>query len=91
MVQPAASAGATLQAIWFAGQFHGVMRPHTPTGSRTTLVVPCIFSNSKSLRTPSATMKCPRPAGACCGVATVASGAPISSEIACAMSPRRRW
>ena len=25
MVQPAASAGATLQAIWLIGQFHGVM------------------------------------------------------------------
>src|SRR5262245_176860 len=25
IVQPAASAGATLQAIWFNGQFHGVI------------------------------------------------------------------
>jgi hypothetical protein len=33
MVQPAASAGATLQAIWFSGQFHGVIMPMTPTGS----------------------------------------------------------
>ena len=91
IVQPAASAGATLQAIWLAGQFQGVMSPQTPTGSRTIFVVPCIFSNSKSLRMPSATMKCPRPAGACSGVAMVASGAPISSEIASAMSPRRLW
>src|SRR5882724_5849267 len=37
MVQPAASAGATLQAIWFSGQFHGVIMPMTPTGSRTTI------------------------------------------------------
>ncbi len=36
MVQPAASAGATLQVIWFSGQFHGVIMPMTPTGSRTT-------------------------------------------------------
>ena len=36
MVQPAASAGATLQAIWFSGQFQGVIMPTTPTGSRTT-------------------------------------------------------
>ena len=36
MVQPAASAGATLQVIWFNGQFHGVIMPTTPTGSRTT-------------------------------------------------------
>ncbi len=34
MVQPAASAGATLQAIWFMGQFQGVIMPTTPTGSR---------------------------------------------------------
>src|SRR5512139_4250575 len=27
MVQPQASAGATLQAIWFAGQFQGVISP----------------------------------------------------------------
>src|SRR5580692_8188834 len=33
IVQPAASAGATLQVIWLMGQFHGVMRPQTPTGS----------------------------------------------------------
>src|ERR1700712_1652950 len=40
MVQPAASAGATLQAIWFSGQFHGVIMPMTPTGSRTTTAEP---------------------------------------------------
>ena len=33
IVQPAASAGATLQAIWLTGQFHGVISPHTPTAS----------------------------------------------------------
>ena len=90
IVQPQASAGATLQAIWLAGQFQGVIRPQTPTGSRTMRVVPCCFSNSKSLRTPSATMKWPSPAGACCALAIFASGAPISSLIACAMSSRRR-
>ncbi len=35
-VQPTARAGATLQAIWLIGQFHGVIRPHTPMGSLTT-------------------------------------------------------
>ena len=40
MVQPAASAGATLQAIWFSGQFHGVIIPTTPTGSRTIIAEP---------------------------------------------------
>ncbi|HEX7374647.1 MAG TPA: aldehyde dehydrogenase family protein, partial [Steroidobacteraceae bacterium] len=47
----------------------------------------CSFSNSKSFSTPRATMKCPRPAGACKGKALVWSGAPISSEIACKVAP----
>ena len=33
IVQPAASAGPTLQEIWFIGQFQGVINPQTPTGS----------------------------------------------------------
>ena len=41
-----AMAGATLQEIWFIGQFQGVMKPHTPTGSRTSRVVPLTSSNS---------------------------------------------
>src|SRR5690606_5038256 len=61
MVQPVASAGATLQVTWFIGQFQGVISAHTPTGSRTTMVVPICSSNSKSLSTFSATMKCPSP------------------------------
>ena len=40
MVQPAASAGATLAVTWFMGQFHGANSAHTPTGSRTILVEP---------------------------------------------------
>ena len=35
MVQPVASAGTTLQAIWLIGQFHGVIMPQTPIGSLT--------------------------------------------------------
>ena len=46
MVQPAASAGATLQVIWFCGQFHGVIMPTTPTGSRRISVLPRTSSNS---------------------------------------------
>ena len=91
IVQPAASAGATLQAIWLAGQFHGVISPQTPTGSRTTMVEPSIRSNLNSFSTFSATMKWPRPAGPCIGSATLAYGAPISSLIACARSPMRFW
>src|SRR5690625_4441850 len=33
IVQPAASAGNTLTAIWLSGQFHGVISPHTLIGS----------------------------------------------------------
>ncbi|MNQ16192.1 hypothetical protein D3C85_291870 [compost metagenome] len=40
MVQPTASAGATLQPIWFDGQFHGVMKAQTPMGSRLIRVAP---------------------------------------------------
>ena len=36
MVQPAASAGATLRVIIAAGKFHGVMAAHTPIGCFTT-------------------------------------------------------
>ena len=45
IVQPAAIAGATLQAIWFCGQFHGVMKAQTPIGSLTIRVVPRSSSN----------------------------------------------
>ena len=33
IVQPVASAGMTFSAIWFIGQFHGVISAHTPIGS----------------------------------------------------------
>ncbi len=57
MVQPAASAGATLQAIWFAGQFQGVIMPTTPMGSRTIRVAPWARSNSNVSSTSIATLK----------------------------------
>ena len=44
IVQPAARAGATLQAIWLSGQFQGVIMPTTPTGSRTTTAEPTFSS-----------------------------------------------
>jgi len=46
IVQPAARAGATFTAIWFIGQFHGVMSPQTPIASLTIRVVPISASNS---------------------------------------------
>jgi hypothetical protein len=51
MVQPVASAGYTLHAIWLSGQFHGVISPHTPIGSFTTSVEPCSSENSKFFST----------------------------------------
>ena len=45
MVQPVASAGDTLQAIWLIGQFQGVIRPQTPIGSLTISVGPRSSSN----------------------------------------------
>jgi hypothetical protein len=44
MVQPTARAGATLQAIWFTGQFQGVMKPHTPMASLRIRVLPLASS-----------------------------------------------
>jgi hypothetical protein len=35
IVHPVAIAGPTLHTIWLIGQFHGVIRPHTPIGSAT--------------------------------------------------------
>ena len=46
-MQPVASAGNTLQAIWLIGQFHGVIRPQTPIGSLTISVDPRCSSNEK--------------------------------------------
>ena len=34
-VHPAAKAGRAFKAIWFTGQFQGVISPQIPTGSRT--------------------------------------------------------
>ena len=45
IVQPAAMPGATLQTIWLIGQFHGVIRPTTPIGSRAIRVEPSTSSN----------------------------------------------
>ena len=89
IVQPAARAGATLHAIWLMGQFQGVMKPHTPAGSRMMWEVPISCSNSKVLKIRNVVMKWPRPAGACAALASDI-GAPISSLMVAARSPIRR-
>jgi hypothetical protein len=78
IVQPTASAGATLQAIWLTGQFHGVIKPHTPIGSLTTMVVPNGSSKLYCFSTASAACRWPMPLPACAFCAS-AAGAPISS------------
>ena len=45
-VHPAAKAGRTFNAIWLTGQFHGVINPQIPTGSRTCISPLASFSRS---------------------------------------------
>ena len=63
-MQPAASAGPTLQVTWFIGQFHGASRAHTPTGSRRMRVVPQSCSNGYARRASMAILRCAAPASA---------------------------
>ena len=88
MVQPAARAGATLQAIWFSGQFHGVIKPTTPMPSRTTRVPLRWSSNSNASSAFKVESRCARPAAAWLSSA-MPIGAPISAETAWAMSSMR--
>ncbi len=90
MVQPAASAGATLQAIWFTGQFQGVMRPQTPIGSFRISVEPLSSSNLKLPSSFAISKKWPSPAAACAARESQ-RGAPISSEIVVAISSYFDW
>ena len=84
-MQPAAKAGATLQAIWFIGQFHGVIIPTTPTGSFTIKLVPNSSSKLKFAKIPAVVAKWNRPVPACAALARP-FGAPISEVIAVAKS-----
>ncbi len=81
MVQPAASAGKTLSAIWLIGQFHGVISPQTPMGSWRSTMRPRSSSKGKPLSTRMVSSRC------CAPAATWASrdsdsGAPISEVTA---------
>ena len=88
MVQPAAMAGPTLAAIWLSGQFQGVIRPQTPTGSRTIRLLPFTSSNGISLSALRVYIRWPRPAGAWAALARLI-GAPISWDTTLAMSSMR--
>ena len=65
MVQTVAMAGATLQTIWFSGQFQGVMKPQTPIGSLTIRVGPRSSLNLKVFSTSAAVARWPMPIGTC--------------------------
>ena len=56
-MQPVASAGNTLTAIWFSGQFQGVIRPQTPIGSLTIRVAPRCSSKWKFFSTSIAVLR----------------------------------
>ena len=88
MVQPAASAGPTLQVIWFSGQFQGVMRPTTPTGSLTTSDVPLRSSKAKPSSTCAIFCRWLRPMPTWLESAK-GRGAPISRDTATARSFER--
>ena len=85
IVQPVAMAGATLQTIWLIGQFHGVIMPITPIGSRAISVEPCIHSNLKSSRSAIMRSRWAVPIAACAAFAKP-RGAPISWLSAAATS-----
>src|SRR5687768_7341523 len=81
IVQPAASAGATLQITWLTGKFHGVISAQTPIGSFATIVLPRSVSNAKFFRTLIVSCRCAGPLGKWTFRAAVI-GTPISSDIA---------
>ncbi|MCY1298880.1 hypothetical protein D9M70_483870 [compost metagenome] len=84
-----AKAGTTFSAIWLIGQFHGVISPQTPIGSRSS--VSPLAKISRSAWPFSAAINasiCSTPQKACCSRAMLI-GAPISVLIACATSSTR--
>ena len=80
-MQPAASAGPTLQVIWLSGQFQGVIKPTTPIGSLTTSEPFLIRSNSKLSSVSTIFSRCVSPTPTCESSAKP-RGAPISRETA---------
>jgi len=63
-VHPAASAGATLQAIWFMGQVPRGDEPAYSNGLFLIRVEPFCCSNLNCLRTFTFSKKCDNPTGA---------------------------
>ena len=92
MVQPVNIAGMTLRVTWFIGQFQGVIRPQTPTGSyRIRLSGASPSSGRSNLNFLTASRKfaiCHSPASAWLALEK-SIGAPISRLIASAISSKR--
>ena len=88
-VDPVANAGMTLSAIWFIGQFQGVISPQTPMGSRKSISP--LASTLRSSSSSSASIKpCRWPMAASAWAArAMVIGAPISILMACAKSSKR--
>ena len=89
MVLPVASAGKIFTQVWFIGQFHGVIRPQTPIGSRRIRVEPRSSSNGNSRSTSIAVCRWPEPSRVW-NPQPSDSGAPISSVMASPISCLRR-
>ena len=85
-MQPAASAGATLAASWFIGQFHGVISTQTPTGSRTRLARDPDRDSQSSWRAAAMVASIWPGPQAACELRDRSCGAPISVVIAVTIS-----
>ena len=80
--------GGFSKAIWFIGQFQGVIMPTTPIASCTTRALRSCSSHWNDLSARAAALKWPSPVGAWAARAKLI-GAPISSLIAAATSAMR--
>ena len=88
-VQPVAMAGIAFRTIWFIGQFQGVIHATTPIGSFSVIsVLVYSLSNSKSRNALMKPPKCQAPAPTWF-VRLIEIGAPISIDMACAISSWR--
>src|SRR5690242_6730005 len=81
IVFPVANAGNTLAMTTIAGQFQGVIKPHTPMGDKRTIVEPNDLSKEKSLKISMVICACLMGTAAWASSANFL-GAPISSVMA---------
>ena len=89
IVQPAASAGATLHAIWFSGQFQGVIIPHDADRLADEQRGAQRRSRTRSRRAPRARWRGAPTRPAACAACASHSGAPTSWLMMSASSSMR--